>query len=64
MTSGDLTFDLTNSDRISFVMLFYALSNDAYRVPLHGPGAELGGGLTVQTPRPGAFGAGQRPGAS
>ena len=41
-------------------MIFDALSNAAYRVSLHGPGAELEEG--VQTPRPGAFGAEDRPG--
>ena len=46
-------------------MICAALSNAAYRVSLHGPGAELKG--SVQThPRPGAlgaFGAQQRSGA-
>ena len=42
MTSGDLTFDLTqNNDRNSFVMISDALWNAAYRVLLRGPGAEV-----------------------
>ena len=45
MTSGDLTFDLLKNDRSSFVMIFDALSNAAYRVSLRGPGAELDGGV-------------------
>ena len=28
-------------------LLFYALSNDAYRVSLHGPGDELEGGVQI-----------------
>ena len=41
-----MTCDMFNgNDKDSFVMIFYALSNAAYHVSLHGPGAELGGGL-------------------
>ena len=48
MTSGlwwpELWHDLKN-DRNSFVVIFDALSNAAYRVSVRGPGAELEGGL-------------------
>ena len=37
-------------------MIFDALSNAAYRVPLHDTGVELQGGVQSNT-RPGAFGA-------
>ena len=52
LTFGDLWWpdlwpDLKN-DRRSFFMFFDALSNAVYRVSLHGPWAELDGG--VQTP--------------
>ena len=43
-------------------MTFDTLSNVAYRVSLHGPEAELGGGVK-HYPRPGVFGAEHRPGA-
>ena len=43
-------------------MNFDALPNAAYRVSLHGPGAELQG-VFKHPPRPGAFGAEQRPSA-
>ena len=43
-------------------MIFHALLNAAYRMSLHGPGAELEG-VGAQTPRPVAFGAEHRPGA-
>ena len=51
MTSGDLTFDLTKSDRSYFFLIFDALSNAAYPVSLRGPGAELEGGCS-NTPPP------------
>ena len=48
MTSGGLTYDIPDqkkkNDRDSFVMIFDAHLNAAYRVPLHDPGAELEGG--------------------
>ena len=56
LTLGDLRWpdlwpDLKN-DRTSFVMIFGALSNAAYRMSLHGPGAELeGGGSNTPTAR-------------
>ena len=54
MTSGKLTFNLTWKN--SFVIIFYTLSNAAYRVLIRGPGAELDGDVYVSTPsRPGAF---------
>ena len=43
-------------------LFFYALSNVASRMSLNGPGAKLEGGGS-NTPRPGAFGAEERPGA-
>ena len=46
-------------------MIFYALSNAAYCVSLHGPGVELEAGCSntfPSPPRPGAFGAEHRPG--
>ena len=43
MTFGGLTFDLTKNDWSSFVIMFDALSNSAYRVSQDGPGAELKG---------------------
>ena len=42
-------------------MIFDALVNAAYRVPLHGPEAELEGGGCSNTPQPSAFGAEHRP---
>ena len=51
VTSGDLTFDLTlKVTRSSFVMIFDALSNAAYRVSLRGPGAEIEGGVLNNPP--------------
>ena len=44
-------------------MTFDAISNAAYRVSPHGSGVELEGGGVFKHPRPGAFGAEQRPGA-
>ena len=42
MSSGDLTFDLTKkNDQSLSVITFDALSIDAYRVSLRGPGDEL-----------------------
>ena len=66
LTFGDLWWadlwpDLKN-DRSSFFVNFDALSNAVCRVSLHGPWAELDGGVCSNTPRPGAFGAEQRPG--
>ena len=48
MTFGDLWWpdlwpDLKIDETFS-IMIFYALSSDAYRVPLRDPGAELEGG--------------------
>ena len=68
LTFGDLWWpDLwpnLKNDRPIFVMIFGALSNAAYCVSLHGPGAELGvGEVFKHPPRPGVFGAEQRPGA-
>ena len=42
----------SKNDWISFVIIVYALSNAAYRVPLRGPGAELeaGGGVFKHPP--------------
>ena len=57
MTSGDLSFDLTQTmawASIS-VMILDALSNAAYRVSLRGPGAKLDG--ASKHPWPGAVGA-------
>ena len=59
--SSDLWLDLKN-DRNSFVIIFDALLNAAYRVSLRCPGVELEG-KGVQTPRPGVFGAEHRHGA-
>ena len=54
LTFGDLWWpdlwpDLKN-DRSSFVMIFDALSNAAYRVSLRGPGAEIEGGVLNNPP--------------
>ena len=51
MTSGDLTFDLTNKvTKSDFFLIFDALSNATFPVSLRDPGDELEGG--VQTPPP------------
>ena len=63
LTFGDLWSPGLYDNRSSFaIVLFYALLNAAYRVSLHGPGAELEGGGSI-TARPDAFGAEQRLGA-
>ena len=62
MTSGDLTFDLTEKvTRSDFFLIFDALSNAACPVLLRGPGAELEGGCStpqqgveIQDPQRGA----------
>ena len=55
MTSGDLTFDITNKKITEVVLPLF--SNAAYRVSLRSPGAkfEYGGGGTSRRPGGGIF---------